>query len=77
MPGLSSSKCKKIVALPTRNNAKIPSVILIFEERIMERVYRVRRQRLIENAVEVVLLGLCLTASIYGIVLLDTLPLSI
>jgi hypothetical protein len=43
----------------------------------MESVFFVRRQMLAENVVEVLLLGLCLVASIYGVVQLsDIMPLS-
>ena len=43
----------------------------------MESVFFARRQLLTENVVEVLLLGLCLAASVYGVVQLsDIMPLS-
>jgi|SaaInlStandDraft_4_1057021.scaffolds.fasta_scaffold502319_1 hypothetical protein len=44
----------------------------------MDSVVMVRRQKLAENVVEVLLLGLCLLASVYGIVQLGgSMPLSV
>jgi len=44
----------------------------------MESVLKLRRQKLAENVVEVLLLGLCLFASVYGIVQLGgNMPLSV
>jgi len=47
------------------------------EERIMEPIKRRPQQSVMENALEALLLCLCLAASVYGVVALDTLPLSI
>lgn|GEM_PF-6243901 len=43
----------------------------------MEPIKRRPQQSVMENALEALLLCLCLAASVYGVVALDTLPLSI
>jgi hypothetical protein len=40
----------------------------------MERAVKVRRQINVDNVVEVLLVGLCFTASFYGFALLNALP---